>query len=57
MDNILGEESIPEVEPRVYAQLHLTHAAEPTMHAEAHGNPTWRKAMETELEFVEKNRT
>jgi len=27
------------------------------MHAEAHGNPTWRKAMETELEFVEKNRT
>ena len=45
MDNILGEESIPEVEPRVYAQLHLTHAAEPTMHAEAHGNPTWRKAM------------
>ena len=57
MDNILGEESIPEVEPRVCAQLHLTHAAEPTMHAEAHGNPTWRKAMETELEFVEKNRT
>jgi hypothetical protein len=57
MDNILGEESIPEVEPRVCAQLHLTHAGEPTTHAEAQGDPVWRKAMEIELESVEKNRT
>ena len=55
--DILGEESIPKVEPRVCAQLHLTHAGEPTTHEEAQGDPAWRKAMETELEFVEKNRT
>jgi len=57
VDNILGEESILEEVPRVCAQLHLTHAGEPTTHAEAHGDPAWRKAMETELESVEKNRT
>ena len=57
MDNILDEESIPEGVPQVCAQLHLTHAGEPTTHAEAHGDPAWRKAMETELESVEKNRT
>ena len=57
MDNILGEESIPEVEPRVCAQLHLTYGGEPTAHAEAQGDPAWRKAMEIELESVEKNRT
>ena len=57
MDNILGEESIPEVEPRVRAQLHLTHAGESTTHAEAQGDSAWRKAMEIELESVEKNQT
>ena len=57
MDNILGEESVPEVEPRVCSQLHLTHAGEPTTHAEAQSDLAWRKAMEIELESVEKNRT
>ena len=57
MDNILGEESIPEVEHRVCAQLHLTYGGKPTAHAEAQGDLAWRKAMEIELESVEKNRT
>ena len=57
MDNILGEESVPEVEPRVCAQLHLTHAGKPTTHAEAQSDLAWRKAMEIELESMEKNRT
>jgi len=33
------------------------HAGEPTTHVEAHGDPAWRKAMEAELESVERNRT
>ena len=57
IDNILGDEAVPEVEPRVCAELHLTHAGEPSMYAEAQGNPAWREAMQLELESVEKNRT
>jgi len=53
MDNILGEEFVPEVEPRLCSM----HAGEPTTHVEAHGDPAWRKAMEAELESVERNRT
>jgi len=57
IDNILGDEAVPEVEPRVCAELHLTHAGEPSTYAEAQGDPTWREAMQLELESAEKNRT
>jgi hypothetical protein len=57
LDNILGEESIPEVEPWLCAQLQLMHAGEPTTHAEVQCDPTWREAMENELESMEKNWT
>jgi len=53
VDNILSEEPVPEVEPRLCSM----HAGEPTTHVEAHGDPAWRKAMEAELESVERNRT
>ena len=45
IDNILGDEAVPEVEPRVCAELHLTHVGEPSTYAEAQGNPAWREAM------------
>jgi len=45
IDNILSTE------------LHLTHAGEPTTHAEAQGDPVWREAKQLELESVESNRT
>jgi len=57
VNNILGEEPVPEVEPQLCAQVHLTHDGEPTTHAEAYGDPAWREAMEAELESVERNRT
>jgi hypothetical protein len=57
LDNILGDEAVPEVEPRVCAELHLMHAGEPSTYAEAQGDPTWREAMQLELESAEKNRT
>jgi len=39
------------------AELHLTHAGEPTTHAKAQGDPAWREAMQLELESVESNWT
>lgn len=57
IDNILGDEAVPDVEPRVCAELHLTHAGEWSTYAEAQGNPAWCEAMQLELESVEKNRT
>ena len=39
--NIVGDESPPGMQPRHCAQLHLTHAGEPTNHAEAKGHPVW----------------
>ena len=38
--NILGEQSPPDQPERLFAQLHLTHAGEPTTYAEAQGDPT-----------------
>ena len=43
--------------PRLFTQLHLTHADEPTTYVEGQGDPAWRAAMEQELESVEKNKT
>jgi len=57
MTNILGDVSPPDLEPRLFAQLHLTHAGEPTNHAEARGDPAWEAAMKQEIESVEKNKT
>jgi hypothetical protein len=55
--NILGEESPLDHPERLFAQLHLTHAGEPTTYAEAQGDPAWRAAMEQELKSVEQNCT
>jgi hypothetical protein len=55
--NIIGNESSPDLAPRLFTQLHLTHAGEPTTYAEAKGDPTWEAAMKQELESMEKNRT
>jgi len=41
----------------VCAELHLTHADEPSTYAEAQGDSVLREAMQLELESVEKNRT
>ena len=54
---ILGEQSPPDQPERLFVQLHLTHAVEPTTYAEAQGDPAWRAAMEQELKSVEQNRT
>lgn len=53
----MGDGTSPEETPRLFAQLHLTHAGEPTTYAEAQGDPAWHTAMKQELESVEKNRT
>jgi hypothetical protein len=55
--NIIGDESPTDLAPRLFAQLHLTHASEPTNYAEAKGDPAWEAAMKQQLEYVEKNRT
>jgi hypothetical protein len=57
MTNIIGDESSQGLAPRLFAQLHLTHAGEPTNYAEAKSDPAWEAAMKQELESVEKNRT
>jgi hypothetical protein len=54
--NIIGNESSPDLAPRLFAQLHLMHVGEPTTYAEAKGDLTWEAAMKQELESVE-NRT
>ena len=55
--NIVGDDTPPGLAPRHYVQLHLTHAGEPTDHAEARGHPAWEAAMKQELQAVEKNKT
>jgi hypothetical protein len=55
--NIIGDESSLGLAPRLFAQLHLMHATEPTNYAEARGDPAWEVAMKQELKSVEKNRT
>ena len=55
--NILGEQSPPDQPEQLFAQLHLTHAGEPTTYVEARGDPAWQAAMEQELKSVEQNRT
>jgi len=57
MENILGDDSPPGQAPRLFAQLHLSHAGEPTGYAEAKGDPAWEAAMKQELQAVEKNKT
>ena len=57
MASILGDQSASGQAERHFAQLHLTHAGEPTTYAEAQGDPAWRAAMEQELKSVEQNRT
>jgi hypothetical protein len=44
--NIIGDESPPGLAPRLFAQLHLTHAGEPTNYTEAQCNPVWEAAIE-----------
>jgi hypothetical protein len=39
--NIIVDGTPPGLAPRLFAQLHLTHAGEPTTYAEAQGDPTW----------------
>jgi hypothetical protein len=55
--NILGEQSPPDQPERLFTQLHLTHAGEPTTSAEAQGDLAWRAAMKQEIKSVEQNRT
>jgi len=55
--NIVGDDTPPGLAPRHCAELHLTHAGEPTNHAEAMGHPAWEAAMKQELQAVEKNKT
>jgi len=55
--NIIGDESPPGLAPRLFAQLHLSHAGKPTSHAEAQADPAWEAAMKQELQSVEKNKT
>jgi hypothetical protein len=55
--SILGDQSSPDQPERLFAQLHLTHAGEPTTYAEAQDDLAWRAAMEQELKSVEQNRT
>jgi len=57
MENILGDDSPPGQAPRLFAQLHLSHAGEPTGYAEAKGDPAWEAAMKQELQAMEKNKT
>ena len=44
--SIFGDKFSPDQPERLFAQLHLTHAGEPTTYAEAQGDPAWRAAME-----------
>ena len=55
--NILGEQSPLDQPERLFTQLHLTHAGEPTTYAEAQGDLAWQAAMEQELKSIEQNRT
>jgi hypothetical protein len=55
--NIIGDESPLGLAPRLFAQLHLTHAGEPTNYTEAKGDLAWEAAMKQELESMEKNKT
>jgi len=57
IDDILGVEAVLEAEPRVCAELHLTHTGEPSTHTEAQGDPAWCEAVLLELESVERNWT
>jgi hypothetical protein len=47
--NIVGDEPPPGMASRHCAQLHLTHAGEPTNHVEARGHPACEAAMKQEL--------
>jgi hypothetical protein len=40
--NIIGDDSPPGFAPRLFAQLHLTHAGKPTNYAEARANQRGR---------------
>ena len=57
MANILDDQSALGQAEWLFAQLHLTHAGEPTTYAEAQGDPAWRAVMEQELTSIEQYRT
>ena len=57
MASILSDQSSLDQSKRLFAQLHLTHAGEPTTYVEAQGDPVWRVAMVQELKSVEQNHT
>jgi hypothetical protein len=46
MTNIISNQSPSGSANWLFAQLHLTHAGEPTTYAEARGDLAWRAAME-----------
>jgi hypothetical protein len=50
--NIIGNASTPPPPPRLFVEVHLTHAG-----LQAKDDPAWRAAMEQELKSVEQNRT
>jgi len=54
---MVGDDTPLGLALRHCAELHLTHAGEPTNHAEAMGHPAWEAAMKQELQAVEKNKT
>jgi hypothetical protein len=57
MTNIIGDQPPPGPARRLFAQVHVTHAGEPTTYTKTQGDPAWRAAMEQELKYVKENRT
>ena len=55
--NIIGNAPTPPPPPRLFAEVHLTHAREPASYNQTKDDPAWRAAMEQELKSVEQNRT
>jgi len=55
--NIIGNAPTPPTPPRLFAEVHLTHAREPASYNQTKDDPAWRAAMEQELKSVEQNRT
>jgi hypothetical protein len=59
MENLLGDQPVPRLVPHdLEVQLHLAcDDGEPRSFAEAERHATWRAAMQSEMDTVEKNRT
>jgi len=55
--NILCDAPTPKPPPRLFIELHLTHAGEPASYTEAKEDPAWLAAMEQDLKSVEQNHT